>query len=219
MVDGLKHRFHVSRQLGVELDELIGSRMQETDRLGMEGLPIDQLEEVRGLPGFDACQPALGRAATAVGRIPEDRMPDVGKMDPDLMRTPGPESESQKAEKPEFFDHLVVRHRMFPIGHHGHLFPVPLASSQRSFDGSLTILEATPHHGPIFTVNGSCGELCCQGMVHLVGFCDHHQSGRVFVEAVDDSGTEIGIDRRQRLHVMEQRVDERSGIICISRTC
>ena len=76
---------HVRRKFRIELQVFSRSRVNEAEGLGMEGLAVQfpyKSLEVRVRDGRQS-------AAPAVDLVPHQRVARLGKMDPDLVGTPG----------------------------------------------------------------------------------------------------------------------------------
>jgi hypothetical protein len=162
------------------------------------------------------CRPGYGieeisRSIPAIEKISHHGVPDLGQMDPDLVRPASLYPNAEQGKRPMLGLKAVVSNGIAaPPGANGDLFSVPDVSAQREVYRSRSLARASVHQGQIFFSYLAAFKLERQSAMGWQAFRHHHQAACQFVEAVNDTRPH-GISGRQRSQVEEQRVDQRSG--------
>src|SRR5260370_37122424 len=114
----------------------------------MRGLSAKGLERGSCVVGELA---SLGLEAAAIDRVAEERMPDRGEVDADLMRAPGLEPAGNQTRHRRAiaaavaFEHLPMGDRRAPAGAHRHLVADAGMAGDRLVDGAARTLRHAPH--------------------------------------------------------------------------
>ena len=87
----------------------------------------------------------------AVSRISHNRVVNIPRMNPYLVRPPGKEFESHQGILSEALHYFIHRLRRVAALHDSHLFSVGRISAKRSFDNSAVLFQVA--------VNQQCGWL------------------------------------------------------------
>src|SRR6202030_1589635 len=113
----------IVRQFRAELQIRALRWMFDTEEIGMQSLSAKGRERGSGVVGELA---SFGLEAAAIDRVAEERMPDRGEVDADLMRAPGLEPAGDEARHRRAiaaavaFEHLPMGDRRAPAGAHRH---------------------------------------------------------------------------------------------------
>lgn len=175
----------------------------------MEGLSAQILDRVAKI--LRKLTPAAWYAPSVKG-IPDERMPYMSQMHPDLMRSPGKETTLEKANGSLSIDGegAVACHRLLPpAAQNRHFLAVARASTDVSADFTFSWVRLTPDQSKVAPRDAARRKLCRQRMEgRLVLDGDHHATG-VLVEAVDDARSPLSPDARQLLAAVgDERVDQ-----------
>src|SRR5262249_51015995 len=163
-----------------------GFRMLEAQHMGMERLAIKIGERFAGLGAEQRC---LGLEPRPIDAVAEQRVADMGKMHPNLMRPAGFEPAGQKARHRTASDTVVPLHHL-PACHR-----VPAAFSYRHpvagvgvagdgrLDAALWPIWRTPYEGEIAALERAgpsmVGELGCKRTMGCIGFGDNEEAGSI----------------------------------------
>src|SRR5262245_19966402 len=169
----------------------------------MQGLPFKGFQgRARHRP-----QPAcLGPEPCTVGGIAQYGVPDMGEMDPDLVRAACFQRECEKTcdqlsiRSGEALENLPVRDCGPPTFAYGLLVAGMRMPADRCLYRALRAIRCAPDKSEIAALQRSLGffrELPGERAVRLVGLGNHHQASGVLVEAVDDAWTLDAPDTRQ----------------------
>src|SRR5262245_32738338 len=126
--------------------------MFDTEKIGMQSLSAKGGERGSGLV---AELTSLGLEAAPIDVVAEQRMPDRGEVDADLMRAPGLESAGDEARHRRAvaaaiaFEHLPMGDRRAPAGAHRHLVAHARMAADRLVDGAARPLGHAPHEPQI----------------------------------------------------------------------
>ena len=126
--------------------------------------------------------------APAVDAVAEQRVPDVGHVDADLVRAPGLEPAAQVRPALVAGDDLPVRDGAAASGHDGHALAVRRASGYRRVDRAGVLPHAAAHDALVDARQAVVGELGAEGEVRGVVLRGDNEARGVLVYAVDDAG-------------------------------
>src|SRR5512136_2485556 len=154
----------------------------------MQGLSSKSFQRSMGLRPQSA---GFGLESGAVGRVAENRVPDMSQMHPDLVSTSRFQCAGQKAR-----DRLAVGTRKtlkhVPISDgrpatiaHRLLVACMGVAAERRIDCALGAIRCAPDQSEVAALEWSFGllsELLGEGAVSVVGLGRHHQAGCVLVE-------------------------------------
>ena len=181
--------------------------MDEAERLGVQRLPGQDLEEiVIKRPPFSRVQ-AVSDDPPVVGRIAEDGMADVSGMNADLVRPARLQPKTHESREWHGLDRLVMGDGMFAFlgGDDGHLLPVAGVAPDGGVDGPCRRVGHAPHEAEVAPQDRALLELSSQRAVRHVVLGHDHQARGVFVETMYDAGAynritgtqRCGVDRRE----------------------
>lgn len=122
--------------------------------------------------------------------ITANRHPGKGEMDPDLVGAASFESADKHCSLVRTANLLEMGDGGPSVVHDRHDEVILLVSTDRSVDGELVVRRVTPSDAEIAPLCFPGLNLLRQSAVRRVVFGDKHESRRVFVEPVDDSGPE-----------------------------
>src|SRR5438445_6128928 len=80
---------------------------------------------------------------------------------------------------------------------------------------SPILLEPAVHEGDIGFLDFAASELGSKFAVGVIVLRDHDDAAGLFVEAMDDAGTQVSSHLGERLEMVQQSVDERSAIAVV----
>lgn len=124
--------------------------------LGMQGLAWEGAERL--FQGGVAWQPQ--RSGTVQG-IAYNGVPEVRQVHADLMGAAGFEGETQEAQGPPGFQHLVVGTGGAAVPRdYGHLLPMLGMAPNRRINGALQRRESSTHQRHITPLQLACLQLC-----------------------------------------------------------
>ena len=150
--------------------------------------------------------------SSAVDCIPQNRMPDGGAMDPDLMGSTGFKGDLQQGNAPEPLPDL-------PLGMggsrlsagNGHQFPVDLMPPDGKGNLSGILRNIPVNQGQIGLLDRPLFELDRQVIQRRFGFGHHHDTGGVLIEPMHDPGPEFPPDAGQIPAMVKEGVDQGPG--------
>ena len=127
---------------------------------------------------------------TAIKIIVKKRMTDVFHMNADLVGAAGFQHTLHQRNIIEPLNHLVVRDGFlamisFRIGFKQ--FTVTQVAAHMRYDGPAVPLHITPDKRQVLTLNGVIKKLLREVPHGLIGFCQHQQATRIFINAVYQS--------------------------------
>lgn len=132
---GFQQALHILRQRRRISHFMAARRMNETNRLGVQGLP-GHVEILQG--------------AVSIHRIADNRMVNVLHMHPDLMRSPGFELHMEKRVLAELFDDPVDREGFASaIAIYGHFFTILAVAADLSLNLPLKFAKTSVGDGRI----------------------------------------------------------------------
>lgn len=190
----------------------------------MEGLPAEFPNDFSGLSGQLV---DLRCKCAPIGAIADQGMPDMGHVNPDLVRSAGLQRAFDKRGQrgtglfpaKSLYD-AVMSYRTACIGarlaYHGLFRAITRRAPERGVDCPPCLRRRAPDYRPVspfeptaLAVIGKGGTQCPMG---AVGFGDHHDTARILVETVNDAGPHDTPDSGQRGSAMvDQRVDKGTG--------
>src|SRR5262245_66119172 len=121
--------------------------MFDTEEIGMQSLSAKGVERGSGIVGELI---RLGLEAAAVDGVAEERMPDRGEVDADLVGAPGVEPAGDQARHRRAvaaavaFEHLPMGDRGAPARTHGHLVAHARMAADRLVDGAARAARRAP---------------------------------------------------------------------------
>src|SRR5262249_34198922 len=141
---------------------------------------------------------SLGLEAAAVDGVAEQRMPDRGEVDADLVGAPGLEPAGEKARHRRAiaaavaFEHLPMGDRWAPACAHRHLVADAGMAADRLVDGAARPLRYAPDERQIAAAQHPAaavvGELAGERAMGAIGLGHHDEAAGVLVEAMHDAG-------------------------------
>ena len=156
---------------------------------------------VQGLPRKACCGPIGGNlrlaaaarraAGTPVGRVADERVAQMGEMDPDLMGASGLEPAFDQggnslARGPETFQRTIAGACVLTTApDNPHALSIKGIAADLTLDPALGLAGRAPHHRVVGPLNGMGGELLGQARHHLLGFGRHQKAGRILVQAMN----------------------------------
>jgi len=166
----------------------------------------------------------LGLEARAVNVVPNERMPGVAEMNPDLMGSPGFELTGEKCRHRlavtarEAFQEFPVSDGFAAALAHGHFFAGVRVAVDRLIDGAPRAVGGAPDERHIAAAQRAraavVGELRRQRLVGAVVLGHDHQARGVLVDAVDDTRPFHAADPGQAIAAMsDQRIDQGSAFV------
>ena len=187
-------------QRGVKGHVATGRGVLEGEVGGVQGLATKGAQPL----GHQRVGAARHHQSLAVDRIADERIADVRQVDTNLVGAPRGELHAYVGVGTETLHHTVVRDGLATIAPHRHSQTVGFMST----DGCI-YRTAARHHADayrlVFARDGTRRQLRHQPLVGLGRAGHHHQSARVLVEPVDDTGAR---QRRQRRVAVQQRVHQ-----------
>jgi len=181
--------------------------MDESQKMGMKGLASQFFDPTSEKKILDRSRSPF----SSVERITEKRMSHRGEVDPDLMGPSGLRVDLKKRETVEPFPHFPRRGggpaspRMG-----GHPFPFAWVSPDFGIDDPFVPVEFTIGDGQIGLHDGPVLKLLYQMVIVLVIFGDHHDAGRAFIQAMDDSGSQNAVDSGEIFAVIKEGIHQRA---------
>src|SRR5215472_4488814 len=165
---------------------------------------------------------SLGFEAAAVDAVAEERMPDRGEVDADLMRAPGFEPAGDEARHRRAiaaavaFEHLPMGDRRPPAGAHRHLVADARMAADRLVDGAARPLRCAPYErqvpAPQRPAAAVVGELAAERAMGAVGLGHHDEAAGVLIEAMHDAGALDAADAGEAFAAMgDERIDQGAG--------
>jgi len=164
----------------------------------------------------------------SVDPITQQRMPGVGKMDPELMRSTGARTKPQQAEggpRRCAGEHEPLLYA--PLGHGftrslgkmnaGHFFSIRTMASDGPVDDSSVRHYLAPSKSHIFLVDGAVFKLQHQALVCQHILRSNHHTRSVFVQPVHDTRPAHPADSLKIRTMMQQGVDQSSTPMTRSR--
>jgi len=202
-----QHLLHIMRDRSDEFNAVTGPRMNKSQTMGMKGLVLQFLYPTSEDGVLDGPRSPF----SSVERITEKRMSHRGEVDPDLMGPSGLRVDLKKRETVEPFPHFPRRGggpaspRMG-----GHPFPFAWVSTDFGIDDPFVPVEFTRGDGQIGLHDGPVLKLPYQMVIGLVIFGDHHDAGRAFIQAMDDSGSQNAVDSGEIFAVIKEGIHQRA---------
>ena len=178
-----------------------GGRVSKPEPIGVQSLPGKVGKDGRG-----------ASAATAIGGVADQRMTDMGKVHPDLMRSsgfqPAVDQAGDRAQDP-CLQLVVSSRRLAARGNHRHLLPVPRVASDVAFDPALGRTRHPPDHCLVGPIDRAVGELPGKAGQDGLGLGGDHQARSVLVQPVDDPRSSLAADAGKALAAMgDQRIHQ-----------
>src|SRR5262252_4521388 len=185
----------------------------------MQSLPAKGRERGSGVVAELA---SFGFEAAAIDGVAEERMPDRGEVDADLMRAPGLEPARDEARDRRAvaaavaFEHLPMGDRRPAAGAHRHLVADAGMTADRLVDGAARPLRRAPHErqvaAPQRPAAAVIGELAAERAMGAVGLGHHHEAAGVLVEAMHDARALDAADAGEAFAAVgDERIDQRAG--------
>lgn len=214
-------RLHIGRERGVELDMFSCTGVDESQGLGVEGLPWQQLEAVGYELAVFGVDGPFAYLRPVIPFIVEERVPDPVEVYPDLVRPSCLEPAfhhcdiAETLQHPEMGDGSLspVSFRKDPEPH-----PVGWVAAYIAFDGAFVFPDVAPDDGYVSPVYRMDEELSGQVELRLLVFGYYKKSGCVLVDPVheDSHSFIIGIRPLADAQVMGQGVDKRPGEMAVT---
>ena len=181
-LQAFEHRAEVGRERRLPAQPLAAARVRKLQARGVQRLAAQALE---GLAQARMGLAGQARAA-AVHRVADQRQPGMRHVDPDLVGAPGLQAYPQVAVGAVFALDAEVGNGGLARTHHG----LALAIARMPADGRI---DGAPGNGDagddamVLAGDRALMELGDQAVVRRQVARDHHQPGRVLVQAVDDA--------------------------------
>ena len=122
----------------------------------------------------------------------------------------GLQPEGQIGKPAVALEHRIVRDRLPSVRIDRHLLSVGSVAGNRRGDRPAVLLRTADHDRVVLAQCRMHGDLLRERAVRRVVLCDHQQSARVLVDAVDNARTDLAVDAGQAVPaVIHQRVDQR----------
>jgi len=181
--------------------------MSEGKAGGVQELPTENRE-------FGFADRELRRCP--VESVADNRMFEGGEVHADLMRAPGMKLDFKKRGGAEFLKNCPVGARdagvlQFAGRTGGHSYAALEIACDGKLDSASRGGEFTLHESKIGFVDGARAEVFGKFGVSEIVFGNENGTAGVFVEAVNDTGTQKIFGLRERLAASEKRVDERAA--------
>ena len=164
-----------------------------------------ELARVERLAG-EIIQPRPKLFPPLIRTVPHQRMPQMRKMNPDLMGASGLEAAFHQRRVVETLKNLVVRPRVAPPIHHRHPGTVVRMAADRRIHGAL-LWRLAAHHREVNPLDRSALQLTHQIRLSLQGARHDKKAAGVFVEAMDNAGARNAAQFRK---AMQQPIEKRS---------
>ena len=123
-------------------------------------------------------------------------MPDIGEVDPDLVGAARLEPDLHQGGIGGDGDSLEFGDGLLAVGDHGHLLSVSGISSDRGLDPGRRLGDLPNDDGAILARHAAALKLAGELAVGRIISGDHHETGGVAIEPVDDARTLGATDRR-----------------------
>lgn len=153
-------------------------------------------------------QVAWDVAAAAVDGIPRDGVPEMLEVDTDLVGASGLGLALDEAAAGFASEHTIGGAGFAAAGIDGHFLAVDLVAGDGGVDETVGHAGHAVGDREINLRHAAVGELARERDVRRVALRHHEATARLFVQAVDDSGTLDASDGGETFAVMEQGVDE-----------
>jgi len=148
----------------------------------------------------------------AVGRIADQRVTEMGEMNPDLVGpTRGEAAFDLRRMGAETALHPIAGDRRFAsfLSDHRHLFTVCAAAANIAGDLACGHCRHTPDEGGISAIDPACGKIARQRVVGRLGLGDDDKAAGALVEPMHDARSADPADAGQARAAMgQERVDE-----------
>jgi hypothetical protein len=174
---------------------------------------VQGLTGKRGDPAPYRAAPLNGASATrAVDRITDQRMSTMGEMHPDLMCSAGGKTAFDKRRlRTERALYTIMRdcRPPLPLADKSHLFAVRGTAPDVAGDHAGVWGRQTPNECGIGPVDPAQGKVARQRVMGGLGLGDDHQTARILVETMNDTGSADPADPgKVRTTMADQRVYE-----------
>ena len=145
-----------------------------------------------------------------IHRIPQNRVADVGQVDPDLVGAARLQAATQMGDAGIAGDDLPMCHGLPPpLAHHRHALAVHRMAADGRVDSAAVLPEIAHRQALIRPGQGVVRQLGRQGQVGRVVFGGDNEAAGVPVDAVDNAGTLLAPHAGQALPaVIQQGVDQ-----------
>ncbi len=204
---------------GEELDGLAGDRVEEVQRVGVEGLAAE--EHGGGVGVVEAQEVAQGEGGPArIRLVGQDRVADVGEVDADLVGPPGPGLAADEGEASEAFEDFVEGGCLLAAvveGSDGDLLAVGRVEAEGLLDVVGVARGGPVDQGEVFLADRPGFELAGELAVGPVVLGDDQEARGVAVEPVDDPRPVLAADGGERVEVELEGVDQRPGPVPLGR--
>ena len=181
----------------------------------MQELPCHAPTQSTRPTAYVSSHPALPTGT--IDGIADDRMPDVGQMDPYLVRSSRLESNLQELRTRPTLETAEMSDRMPPAFRDRHPLPVGWIATHRRIHLDRGPGEMPPRGRLVQASDLTPPEPFGKSTMRSVGLGNHHQSGCVFVQTVHDAGSQPSADAGQIGGVGEQGVDQRARTVAGAR--
>ena len=152
--------------------------------------------------------PPYRGAGFTVNRVAQQWVAQIRQMHADLVSATRFEHETEQGVSLQFLEGLVMGACRSAGGVHGHLLAVARVPRDGSVDGPGFRSDQAHGHGQISFLELAVLQLFGEPLVRLLGLGDHHQAGRVQVQAVDDAGPQLSADPADVRAPGQQGVDQ-----------
>lgn len=150
-------------------------------------------------------------SSPAVGCVSQDRMAEVREVHPDLVRAAGFESRLHECHVGEPAQDAIRRARLAPAPlAHAHARSIALPPPDRDVDPPRVAPHDAVHQRQVPLPDDPVLELPAERSVRRLALGDHHDPGRLPIQAVDDARPFHPADARKVSTMREQGVHERA---------
>lgn len=173
----LDHEAHVVGRIRLQRDRVARSWMNEAEGLGMQGLPIQSLEDVSEERFTARAGRTVPNRAPAVRLIAQDGMIDVARMDADLVRSACFEMKGDQRRVREGIYDIVLRNGVLSFAgrRDGHALAIARISADRDVYAPCPGMGHPPQHGQVAAFDRVIGKLACQRAMRDVVLRDHEE--------------------------------------------
>jgi len=190
----------VLRERSYNLNGLPRGRLGETHTLGMQKKPARRAANA-------------GHGGCAIKTVSGDRVAQGSQMDTDLMGTPRGDMNFEQRVFVEPLQHGVFRPRATAaLQTGGHPHAADRVAGNRFFDSSVVLFDFAVHQRHIGFFDRAARELFRKALVRTVGLRHYQHAAGESVQPVDNARPQIASHTRESLEVVEQGIDQRSGV-------
>lgn len=174
----------------------------------MEELPGRPLRQLAGPRTFRARKPPL--PAARVCGVSDHRMTDGSQMDPDLMSSTGFELGGQQIRGTKPLQTAEMGYCTLPILHYSHPPAICRVPGDWTLDAKLVLCKAAPGERKVTPADFSHAERVGEPTMRFIVLSDNEESGRILIQAMNDSGSQDSSDTRQVVDRVKEGVNHRT---------